>query len=98
MTKPLPQNAELLAIAQHVIWFEKPEKALADPMRFLTYLMTFGTAEQIAVVEKHVGRQAFAEALNKAPPGVMDKRSWWYWHAMFGSYPPPPMPVRAFAA
>ena len=34
--KPLPHNADLLGVAPHVIWFDPPEKALGDPVRFLT--------------------------------------------------------------
>ena len=41
--KPLPHSSDLLAVAPHVVWFEPAEKALADPIRFLAYLMTYGT-------------------------------------------------------
>src|SRR5580704_10184386 len=37
--KPLPCNSDLLEVAAHVIWLEPPRKALADPIRFLAYLM-----------------------------------------------------------
>ena len=47
--KPLPHNSDLLAVASRVIWFEPPAKALADPIRFLAYLMTYGTLEDIEV-------------------------------------------------
>jgi hypothetical protein len=37
----------------------------------------------------------FREALDKAPPGIIDPRSWAYWNLVIaGRYPPPPMPVR----
>ena len=35
-----------------------------------------------------------AEALEQAPPGIMDERSWAYWNAVTGRYPVPPMPRR----
>ncbi len=92
--KPLPLNDDLLAIAPRVIWFEPAEKALADPIRFLTYLMTYGTIEEIVVVERYVEPDAFREALDHAPPGIMDERSWAYWNVMAGRYPVPPMPRR----
>jgi hypothetical protein len=38
--KPLPCSPDLVEIAPHVIWFEPAEKALANPARFLVYLMT----------------------------------------------------------
>jgi hypothetical protein len=57
--KQLPCTDDLLAIAARVIWFEPPERALADPVRFLAYLMTYGTIEDIAVAKRHLGPDAF---------------------------------------
>jgi hypothetical protein len=92
--KPLPTNADLLSIAPRVMWFEPPERALAEPVRFLTYLMTYATFEEIAVVRRYVPLDEFREALEHAVPGVMDERSWAYWNVMTGRYPVPPMPRR----
>ena len=94
--KPLPTNPDLLDLAPRVIWFEPAEAALADPARFLAYLMTRGTIEEIKVVRRYVRLNELREALKHAPPGVMDKRSWAYWNARFGRYPVPPMPQRRF--
>ena len=94
--KPLPLDDALLALAPNVIWFEDPAKALADPVRFLAYVMTYGTPEILAVVRRFVDDEDFREAIEHAPPGILDKRSWAYWNAMIGKYPPPPMPVRTF--
>lgn len=95
--KPLAHNPELLAVAARVIWFEPPERALADPVRFLAHVMTYATLEEIAVVRRDVGVDDFREALDHAPPGIMDERSWAYWNAMTGRYPVPPMPRRVLA-
>jgi hypothetical protein len=92
--KRLPYNADLLNLAPHVIWFEPAERALAEPVRFLAYVMTYGTAEDIAVVRRYVQLDDFRQALEQAPPGIMDERSWAYWNAMTGRYPAPPMPRR----
>jgi hypothetical protein len=92
--KPLPRNGDLLAVAQHVVWFEPPEQALADPIRFLAYLMTYGTLAEIAVVRRYLDLDDFREALEHAPPGIIDERSWAYWNVMAGRYPAPPMPRR----
>jgi hypothetical protein len=94
--KPLPYNPDLLKVAPRIIWFEPAEAALANPMRFLTYLMAFGTIEEIKVVRRYVSLDDFREALEHAPPGVMDKRSWAYWNTKLGRYPVPPMPRRSF--
>jgi hypothetical protein len=92
--RPLPVNADLVAVAPQVIWFEPPEQALAEPIRFLAYLMTYGTAEDIAVVRRYLELEDFREALEHAPPGIMDERSWAYWNTMTGRLPVPPMPRR----
>jgi hypothetical protein len=92
--KPLPHNADLLKLAPRVLWFEPPERALADPVRFLTYVMTYGTLEELAVIRRYVPMEGFREALEHAPPGIMDERSWAYWNVMTGRYPVPPMPRR----
>ena len=92
--KPLPYNADLLSLAPRVVWFEPPERALAEPARFLAYVMTYGTLQDVAVIRRYVRLDDFREALEHAPPGIMDERSWAYWNAMTGRYPVPPMPRR----
>lgn len=95
--KPLPLVPELLDLAPRIIWFEEPQQALANSVRFLAYLMTYGTPEDLAVVRKHVTDADFLAALDAAPAGIMDARSWAYWNAMAGRYPTPPMPQRTFS-
>jgi hypothetical protein len=92
--RPLPRNDDLLRVAPRVVWFEPPEKALAEPVRFLTYVMTYATAEEVAVVRRYVPLDDFREALEHAAPGIMDERSWAYWNVMTGRYPVPAMPRR----
>jgi hypothetical protein len=92
--KPLPRNTDLLRVAPRVIWFEPPEEALANPVRFMAYLMTYGTLEDIKVVRRYLGLNDFREALEHAPPGIIDGRSWAYWNTVTGRYPVPPMPRR----
>jgi hypothetical protein len=92
----LPSTPELLAIAERIVWFEHPEKALTDPLRFMAYLLTYGTAAEITVVRRHLGAEDIREALENTPPGIMDERSWAYWNILVGRYPVPPMPLRTF--
>ena len=70
------------------------QQALADPVRFLAYVMTYATIEEIAVVQRYVGPDDFREALEHAPPGIMDERSSAYWNVMAGRYAVPLMPRR----
>lgn len=93
MTYP-PQTEELAELARRIIWFEAPADALADPTRFLAYLMTYGTAEDIAVARRYFAEADFREAVEQAPPGIFDERSWAYWNLIAGRYPAPPLPQR----
>jgi hypothetical protein len=94
--KPLPATPELLAVARRVVWFKEPEEALADPIHFLAHLMTYGTVEDLAAVRPVVGKPELLEALEQAPPGILDPRSWAYWNLVCGRRPAPPMPERHF--
>jgi hypothetical protein len=56
--------------------------------------MTYGTADDIALVRENFGVEDFMSALDKVPAGILDVRSWAYWNAMNGRYSTPPMPQR----
>jgi len=92
--KPLPKTAALLAVAARVVWFKEPAEALADPVHFLAHVMTYGTVEDLRVVESVVGEAEFRETLDHAPAGVFDPRSWAYWNLKSGRVPAPALPVR----
>lgn len=92
--KPIPLNAETEEVARRVVWFEPPKDALADPVRFMAYAMRYATHEDMEVLRRYVSDGDFQEALDKAPPGIIDGRSWAYWNSKMGRYPAPPMPQR----
>ena len=94
--KPIPLNEETTAVAAQVIWFESPSEALSDPVRFMAYAMTYSMHEQMRVLRRYVSDDDFREALDRAPPGIIDPRSWAYWNSKMGRYPAPPLPVRRF--
>jgi hypothetical protein len=94
--KPIPVTPETLAIACRVIWFEPAEKALSDPVRFMAYAMMYALPEDMCVIRTYVSDDDFRDALDHAPPGIIGARSWAYWNAKLGRYPPPPHPVRTF--
>jgi hypothetical protein len=78
--KSIPLNPETEAIARRVIWFEEPDEALYDPIRFMAYAMRHATPEDMTALRaQYVSDDDFCEALNKAPPGIIDPRSWAYW-------------------
>ena len=94
--KPIPTTEKMLGVAPRIIWFEPPERALADPVRFMAYAMTYARHEDMRVIREHVSDADFREALDRAPPGIIDPRSWAYWNSKLGRYPPPPLPKRHF--
>ena len=92
--KPLPRTTALLAVARRVVWFKEPSETLADAAHFLAYVMTSGTVEDLRALQGVVGQIDFREALEQAPPGVFDPRSWAYWNLKCAITPIPPLPVR----
>ena len=92
--KALPTTPELLRVARRVIWFEEPERALADPVQFLAHVMVFGTVEDLKALRGIVGKHEYREVLEHAPAGVFDVRSWAYWNLVCGRQPTPPLPTR----
>jgi hypothetical protein len=92
--KQLPLATELQEIARRVNWFEPPAQATSDPIRFLAYVMTYGTFKDVATVRQFLSDDEVIEALDHAPAGIFDPRSWAYWNLKLGRYPTPPMPER----
>jgi hypothetical protein len=92
--KQIPLNAETEAIARRIVWFENPAEALADSVRFMAYAMALASHEDMKAIRRYVNNDDFLEALDKAPPGIIDRRSWAYWNSKMGRYPAPPLPKR----
>jgi hypothetical protein len=92
--KRIPLTPTMEAIARRIIWFEEPAMALADPVRFMAYAMAAATHEDMKAIRQYVSDGDFREAIDNAPPGIIDPRSWAYWNLMFGRYPAPALPVR----
>ena len=93
---PIPLSDETAALARRLGWFETPEESLADPVRFLAYAFARATHEDMNVLRRYLSEADFREALLQAPPGIIDARSWCYWHVRLGLNPASPMPVRKF--
>jgi hypothetical protein len=90
----MSQPIELYSVAERVVWFEDPEEVLRQPKRFLAYVMTFGTADEILTARKHFSAADFRAVLTDPPPGIFDIRSWTYWNGVYGRHPIPPLPTR----
>jgi hypothetical protein len=96
--KGIPLTPLTLEVARRVIWFEPPAQALSEPIRFMAYAMTYACHEDMQVIRRYVCDDDIREALDQAPPGIIDARSWAYWNSKMGRYPAPPLPVRQFVA
>ena len=94
--RPIPVTTQTIEVARRVIWFEEPEKALADPIRFMAYAMTYARHSDMRVIRQHVSDDEIRQALDAAPPGIIDPRSWAYWNLRMGRFPPPPVRKRTF--
>jgi hypothetical protein len=84
----------LLELARRYVWWQSPEQTLGRPHLFLCQLMQLGTAEDVRTARRVLGDDAFRAALRSAPPGLMDARSWNFWHRVLLGQPPPPPPSR----
>jgi len=94
--KAIPVTVETEALARRLIWFEEPAEALSDPFRFVAYALARATHEDMKILRGFMTDDDLREALDHAPPGIIDPRSWAYWNAKVGRYPAPPMPTRRF--
>ena len=86
-------SALLVSIA---IYGMPPSTALANPIELMAYAMKHSTTTDMALLLRHVGHDGLVEALDNAPPGIIDPRSWAYWNAKVGRFPAPPRPTRHF--
>jgi hypothetical protein len=90
----LPNTKEFHELAARVIWFESPELALRDVSRFMAYAFRYATHDDMQILRTKLNDDDLRSALANAPPGIIDPRSWSYWHVIVGIFPPPPLPKR----
>lgn len=84
----------MLELAARYVWWLPAAETLARPHLLLCQLMQLGTAEDVGVARTLLGDDAFRAALRSAPPGVLDAKSWNFWHLVLLGQPPPPLPSR----
>jgi hypothetical protein len=92
--RPLPNTPEVAAVARRTVWFKSPEQAIDDPVHLVAHVLTFGTHEDVKTLRRFVTDDELRQALDSAPPGIFDPRSWAYWNLKVGRYPAPPLPKR----
>lgn len=67
--KSIPVTPLTAEAARRIVWFEEPEKALADPVRFMAYAMTYARHKDMQIIRQYVSDDEFRQALDSAPPG-----------------------------
>ena len=88
----------LLELARRYVWWKAPEEAVRHPVHVLCQVMQLATYEDVERALSMLGEDAFRAALGDAPPGVLDDRSWTYWHLRLLGTAPPPLPRREIGA
>lgn len=84
----------MVEIAQRVVWWQRPEQTLLRPLEFVARVMASGSLDESRDVERFFGQRVLHEALERASPGVFDRRSWNYWLLVLGHERTTPLPVR----
>lgn len=92
--KSLVLTEALRRAAERCVWYEPPEAAVTDPARLVAHILTYGGIEDIHALRAQYSDKDLKDALDAAPPGIYDGRSWAYWNLMVGRYTAPPMPAR----
>lgn len=90
----MSSHSDLLALARRVVWFKDPEETVKDRAFFLAHIMTYGTLDDVLIARHYFTSADFRDALDHAPAGVFDPRSWAYWNTIYGHPTPRPLPRR----
>ena len=85
---------DLAAVARRVVWFDQPERVLANTKYFLTYLMNYGTNDDLEIARKYYSDADFETALSNPVPGVFFRDAWIEWNSRYNRVPVPPLPKR----
>ena len=71
---------ELRRIASRVVWCDTPEHVVCRLDDFLCRVMALGDFADANYVEAVYAPDRLRTALTSASPGLIDIRSWHYWH------------------
>ena len=82
------------ALARKYVWWQPPERTLADRRLFLAQVMTLGGMDDVRWLLSRVSEDSLRAVLRDPPPGVFNARSWRYWHLRLGCDPAPELPER----
>ena len=89
-----PPDPAARKLARKYVWWQPPEKTLADRKLFLAQLMTLGTVEDVRWMLAEASADELRAVLRDPPVGIFNGRSWNFWHLRLGMAPAPALPVR----
>ena len=81
-------------MARKYVWWQPPDRTLADQRLLLAQMMTFGSVDDVRWLLSHVSEDSLRRMLRDPPAGVFNGRSWRFWHLRLGCVPVPELPVR----
>ena len=94
LERRLQADRRALRMAKKYVWWQSPERALADGRVLLAQMMTLGTAGDMRWLLSVVSSEHLLQVLDDPPIGVFNRRSWAFWHFRLGREPVPALPAR----
>ena len=95
---PVEVSERALALAKKYVWWQGPERTLAEPVDLFAQIMTLGTVDDVRWLLTRVSRDDLRAVLRAPPIGTFNGRSWTYWHRWLDEMPIPLLPTRALPA
>jgi hypothetical protein len=83
----------ILEIAEQLLWWQPPEKAILNTKRLITQILEYSTPKSVRVLFDYFSHEEIIEALNNPIPGIMSEKSWRFWH-IYLKLPLSPLPKR----
>ena len=93
-TDRLTSDERAPSMARKYVWWQPPERALADRSLFLAQMMNLGTTDDVRWLLARVSTSELRDVLCDPPIGIFNRRSWNFWHLRLGLTPPPELPAR----
>ena len=94
LERRLQADRRALRMAKKYVWWQSPERALADGRVLLAQMMTLGTADDVRWLLSVVSSEHLLQVLDDPPIGVFNRRSWAFWNLRLGREPVPALPAR----
>ena len=98
LERRLQDDDRALSMAKKYVWWQSPERVLADGRLLLAQMMTLATADDVRWLLSVASSADLLRVLDDPPVGVFNRRSWAFWHLRLGRETIPDLPVRRLPA